>query len=45
MTLDEWLRTIEPADPELQDRILAEHPEVADCGLRLGRRGRRDGRR
>ena len=34
VTLDEWLRTIEPTDPELHDRILAEHPEVADwvCG-------------
>ena len=34
VTLDEWLRTIEPTDPELQDRIRAEHPEVADtvCG-------------
>ena len=34
VTLDEWLRTIDPADAELQDRILAEHPEVADwvCG-------------
>ena len=34
VTLDEWLRTIEPTDPELQDRIRTEHPEVADfvCG-------------
>ena len=34
VTLDEWLRTIEPADAELQERIRTEHPEVADwvCG-------------
>ena len=43
-TLDEWLRTIDPADTELHDRILAEHPEVADaiCGSAVvGRRGGR----
>jgi hypothetical protein len=33
-TLDEWLRTIDPDDSELHDRIIDEHPEVADsiCG-------------
>ncbi|MFL6203920.1 MAG: hypothetical protein ACJ739_01070, partial [Acidimicrobiales bacterium] len=37
VTLDEWLRTIDPTDVELQDRIKTEHPEVADsiCGSAL----------
>ena len=30
VTLDEWLRTIEPTDPDLLERIKSEHPEVAD---------------
>ena len=34
VTLDEWLRSLDPADRELHDRILAEHPEVGEviCG-------------
>ena len=34
IALDEWLRTIDPDDGELHDRIVDEHPEVADsiCG-------------
>ena len=42
VTLDEWLRTIEPTDAELQERIRTEHPEVADwvCGSGVSVAGR-----
>ena len=34
MTLDEWLRTIDPTDLDLHERLVTEHPEVRDrvCG-------------
>jgi len=34
MTLDEWLRTIDPTDADLHDRLLTAHPEIRDrvCG-------------
>ena len=36
-TLDQWLREIDPASPELHSQILTDHPEVADrvCGAAI----------